>query len=113
MNIRHVMGFVVAASLLTIGSQEAMAVEEASYVVLKKDNEFEIREYAPHVLAETLVESDLEQAGDKAFERLFGYISGDNVSRTRLAMTSPVSQKPAGEKIEMTAPVGQQRVEGK
>jgi len=97
--------------LLIIGTQETMAVEEASYVLLKSDGKFEVREYAPHVLAETLVTGDLESAGGKAFQTLFGYISGDNVSRTKVAMTAPVSQVPASEKIQMTAPVGQQRVE--
>lgn len=100
-----------AALLLIIGMQETMAVEEASYVLLKSDGKFEVREYAPHVLAETLVTGDLESAGGKAFQTLFGYISGDNVSRTKVAMTAPVSQVPASEKIQMTAPVGQQRVE--
>jgi effector-binding domain-containing protein len=101
----------VAALLLLIGTQEAMAVEEASYVVLKSDGKFEVREYAPHVLAETLVAGDLENAGGKAFQKLFGYISGENVSRKKVAMTAPVSQVPASEKIQMTAPVGKQGVQ--
>jgi effector-binding domain-containing protein len=90
-----------------------MAIEEAAYKVLKKDNKFEIRDYAPHILAETVVEGDLEEAGNKAFNRLFRYISGDNRSRDKVAMTAPVSQEPMGEKIKMTAPVGQQRVQEK
>ena len=43
-----------------------MAIEEAAYKVLKTDDKFEIREYAPHVLAETIVDGDLEEAGNKA-----------------------------------------------
>lgn len=100
-----------ATLLLLIGAPKAMGIEEASYVVLKSEGKFEVREYAPHVLAETLVDGDLENAGSKAFQKLFRYISGDNVSRTKVAMTAPVSQKPASEKIQMTAPVGQQRVQ--
>jgi len=84
-----------------------------SYKVLKKDNHFEIRDYAPHILAETIVEGDLEEAGNKAFNRLFRYISGDNRSRDKVAMTAPVSQEPMGDKIKMTAPVGQKRTQGK
>ena len=95
----------LAASVVIFGVLEAMAVEEPSYKVLKKDNNFEIRDYASHILAETVVEGDLEQAGKKAFRRLFRYISGENRTRTKVAMTAPVSQKPKGEKIEMTAPV--------
>ena len=90
-----------------------MAIEEAMYTVVKKDDQFEVRDYAPHILAETIVEGDLEQAGNKAFDRLFRYISGDNRSHTKVAMTAPVSQEQAGEKIKMTAPVGQQRVQEK
>ena len=101
----------LAASVVIFGALEAMAVEEPSYKVLKKDNNFEIRDYAPHILAETVVEGDLEQAGKKAFRTLFRYISGENRTRTKVAMTAPVSQEPKGEKIEMTTPVGQQRVQ--
>ncbi|MBN2438289.1 MAG: heme-binding protein [Deltaproteobacteria bacterium] len=90
-----------------------MAIEEAAYNVLKKDNNFEIRDYTPHILAETVVEGDLEEAGNRAFNRLFRYISGENRSREKVTMTAPVSQKPMGEKIQMTAPVGQQRVQEK
>ena len=84
-----------------------MAIEEAPYTVVEKDGEFEIRDYACHVLAETVVAGSFKQAGNKAFRPLFRYISGDNRSRRKVAMTAPVSQEPTGEKIEMTAPVGQ------
>ena len=90
-----------------------MAIEEAKYKVLEKDKKFEIRDYSPHILAEIIVEGDLEEAGNKAFNRLFRYISGDNRSRKKVAMTAPVSQQPMGEKIKMTAPVGQRRVQEK
>jgi hypothetical protein len=102
---------ILAAAFIIIGAMDAMAIEEATYKVVKKDNKFEIRDYASHILAETVVEGDFEEAGNKAFNVLFGYISGDNRSREKLAMTAPVSQEPKGEKIKMTAPVGQQRVQ--
>ena len=113
MIIMKFIGFLVVASLMLIGVQKAMATEEASYVVIIKDKEFEVREYAPHVLAETLVEGNMGKAGNKAFMKLFRYISGDNVSRSKVAMTAPVSQRPTGEKIQMTAPVTQQRAQDK
>lgn len=102
---------ILVAVFVIIGAMDAMAIEEAPYKVLKKDSKFEIRDYAPHILAETVVEGNLEEAGNKAFNRLFRYISGDNRSRDKVAMTAPVSQEPMGEKIKMTAPVGQQRVQ--
>ena len=111
--MKHSIGMIFAAAVIILGAMDAMAIEEASYNVLKKDNHFEIRDYAPHILAETIVEGDLEEAGNKAFNRLFRYISGDNRSRDKVAMTAPVSQEPMGNKIKMTAPVGQQRAQGK
>ena len=85
----------------------AMAIEEAEYRVLEREGQFEIREYAEHIVAETIVEKGFEEAGDTAFKRLFGYISGDNESKRKIAMTAPVSQQTPGEKIAMTAPVSQ------
>lgn len=100
-----------ATLLLLIGAPSAVGIEEASYVILRSEGRFEVREYAPHLLAETLVDGNLENAGSKAFQKLFRYISGDNIARTKIAMTAPVSQAPVSEKIQMTAPVGQQRVQ--
>ncbi|MFC1827575.1 heme-binding protein [Thermodesulfobacteriota bacterium] len=107
------MQILFAVTVIIIGAADAMGVEEAKYKVFKKDGRFEIRDYAPHILAETIVEGDIEEAGNKAFQRLFGYISGDNRSREKVAMTAPVSQEARKEKIKMTAPVGQQNVQGK
>ena len=109
--MKRSMRIMLAAAAIIIGAMNAMAIEEAAYNVVKRDDKFEIRDYAPHILAETVVEGDLEQAGNKAFSRLFRYISGDNRSRDKVAMTAPVSQEPMAEKIKMTAPVGQQRVQ--
>jgi hypothetical protein len=99
--------------LLFTGTTTAMATEEAPYTVIKTDDIFELREYAPQVLAEIIVDADMEGAGNKAFRPLFRYISGDNKSRGKIAMTAPVSQEQTGDKISMTAPVSQQSVHGK
>jgi len=108
--MKHFVRITVITAFIIIGAIDAMAIEEAKYEVIKKDNKFEIRDYAAHILAETVVEGNLEDAGNEGFKRLFRYISGDNRSGNKMAMTAPVSQEPMGEKIEMTAPVGQQRV---
>jgi hypothetical protein len=104
---------IFAIAITLTGAGQAMAIEEASYTVVIKDEKFEVRDYSAHILAETLVEGELEKAGSKAFDRLFRYISGDNQSRNKIAMTAPVSQERAREKIKMTAPVSQQRVQDK
>ena len=104
---------ITAILLILTGATTAMATEEAPSTVIKTDDIFELREYAPQVLAEIIVDGDLEGAGNKAFRPLFRYISGDNKSRGKIAMTAPVSQEQKGEKISMTAPVSQQSVQGK
>jgi len=86
-----------------------MATEEAPYTLVYESGDFEIRDYESHILAETIVDGTLEDAGNKAFRRLFNYISGANHSRSSITMTAPVSQEPSGEKIRMTAPVSQQQ----
>jgi len=107
--VKRLLHVILSAALVTLGSTEVMAIEEARYEVISKDGKFEIRDYASHVLAETVVEGNLEDAGSKAFNRLFQYISGNNKTRDKVAMTAPVSQQPTSEKIAMTAPVAQRR----
>ena len=69
--------------MFIFGVKSVMAIEEAKYNVDKKDNSFEIRDYEPYILAEIIVDGSIEQAGNKAFNRLFNYISGENHSRTK------------------------------
>lgn len=85
-----------------------MAVEEAAYRVEQENGSFEVRFYAPQVVAEVSVEGTLEDAGNTAFRPLFRYISGDNRRTDKIPMTAPVSQQAENQKIPMTAPVSQQ-----
>jgi len=109
--MKHSLRITVVTALIIMGAIDAMAIEEAKYKVIRRDNNFEIRDYETHILAETVVEGNLEDAGSEAFKRLFHYISGGNRSGDKVAMTAPVSQQPMGEEIKMTAPVGQRRLE--
>ena len=97
------------AILLTLMMGNIMAAEEAEYTVALKQDKLEIRDYAPSIVAEVIVNDNFEDASGAAFRKLFNYISGDNTGRNKIAMTSPVSQKPEPEKIAMTSPVGQRK----
>lgn len=85
----------------------AMATEEAEYDVVRQDGDFELRDYAPQIVAEVVVSGSFSDAGNSAFRPLFNYISGDNTVQTRIAMTAPVAQTAQSQDIAMTAPVGQ------
>ena len=90
-----------------------VGIEKAKYKVIDKEGKFEIRQYTPQIVAETVVDSSFDEAANIAFSRLFKYISGNNRTKESIAMTSPVNQKESSEKIKMTAPVNQQSYEGK
>jgi hypothetical protein len=92
---------------------DAMAIERAKYTVVEREGNFELRQYEPYLVAETIVEGDFDEVGNEGFRRLFDYISGKNRKQQSISMTAPVSQKVEAEKISMTAPVNQVRVGGK
>lgn len=101
----------LATLLLGVVAPPLAAVEEAEYRVIRADDAIEIREYAPSVIAEVIVDGEFEEASNRAFRPLFRYIDGENTMRREIAMTAPVSQqKNDAQKIEMTAPVSQERV---
>jgi hypothetical protein len=88
-------------------SDKLLAVEEAEYQLVLSEGDMEVREYAPSIVAETVVEGDFEDAGNKALRLVFQYIDGNNRAGDKIAMTAPVTQGRRGEKIAMTAPVSQ------
>lgn len=71
--------------------------QEIPYILVKKIGQLEIRKYPVVIVAVVQDNSD-----DSGFGLLFRYINGENKSRRRIAMTTPVI---TSEKIAMTAPV--------
>jgi hypothetical protein len=82
--------------------------EEQRYTVVAVQPGFEVRRYDAHVVAEVIVEGSAEDAGNRAFRSLAGYIGGRNHTGRSVAMTAPVLQQvAAGRRMPMTAPVVQ------
>jgi hypothetical protein len=101
--------FLVTAVLLFYGGT-ALAYEQPKYDTIRKYEGFELRYYAPYLVAEIVVSGDFDKVGNEAFKILFSYISGNNRKKKEIRMTAPVTQSPvneSGEKIAMTAPVVQ------
>jgi len=73
-----------------------MAIEKPSYRLVKSEHGIELRDYDEYWIAECRVDvAALSDASSRAFGRLFNYISGDNSSSEKIAMTSPVQQIPS------------------
>jgi effector-binding domain-containing protein len=70
-------------------------VETAKYEVMLSDGEFEVRKY------EKMIVASVKDAPSK-FQVLFRYITGANLSKSKIEMTSPVL---TSEMIAMTSPV--------
>lgn len=82
-------------------------VEHAKYDVVSSVGNIEIRDYAPHIVAEVTVSGKRKKAINQGFRLIADYIFGNNTASGKVAMTVPVLQQPS-EKIAMTAPVIQQ-----
>jgi hypothetical protein len=106
---------------LFLFSGAIMAYEEPKYDMIEKSDEFELRAYKPMIVAETLVDGNMDDASSKGFRLIADYIFGNNKSHAggteKISMTVPVAIAPKfeskSEKISMTAPVSMQESAGK
>ena len=80
----------------------ALGYEEPAYEVVRETDRYEIRDYAPYLVAETTVAGGFDRTGNVAFRRLAGYIFGGNTGSDASGGTEPV-------RMNMTVPVTRQR----
>lgn len=83
-----------------------MATEEPKYTLLENVPPFELRAYAPLILAEVKVEGDMDVASSQGFRLIAAYIFGKNRLNEKIPMTTPVGLEEKSTTIAMTAPVG-------
>lgn len=86
----------------------AYKVPEPKYQIIKTENDIEIRQYPPLIVAQVQVKGERYAAINAGFKILADYIFGGNHSEQKISMTAPVTQETI--KISMTAPVSQQRM---
>lgn len=104
---------VVLTAALGALAPAAHAIEEPRFESVLQQGPFEVRRYAPYMVAEVRVGGEFEQAGNRAFRLLANYIFGGNQGRQEMAMTAPVIQAPAAPvQMAMTAPVTQTASDG-
>ena len=75
------------------------ATEEPKYSVLLKEDTFELRQYAPQLIAETSVNGDMDSASSQGFRAIADFIFGNNKApgqnaSAKIAMTAPVTVQP-------------------
>lgn len=79
--------------------------ETPLYTVLEQSKNIEVRLYAGKLVAEVEVVGQRDKAINEGFTILAKYIFGDNVSKEKISMTTPVNQLKSNENISMTTPV--------
>lgn len=105
-------GLLIVAAVAVAWGPIVSNVEQAKYSVVEKEGAFEIRDYAPMIVAEVDVTGNRQEAANNGFRKVAGYIFGANIKAEKVAMTAPVIQE-TSEKIAMTAPVLQDGQDGK
>lgn len=102
------------AAWIGVGLASIAGIATPEYKVLSQHDGYEIREYAPQIVAEVDVEGTFEESLNQGFRKLAGYIFGDNTAPATgagqgsqpIAMTAPVlEQATTSAPIAMTAPV--------
>lgn len=82
------------ALIALVVSMPAAAIEEPDFEVLHSSDAYEVRAYAPYIVAEVDVTGDMNRSGNSAFRVLAGYIFGQNEPGKKMAMTAPVASEP-------------------
>ena len=97
-------------------SEAVLAIEELKFTVIEQDKPFELRQYAPKIIAQVEVDGSMDDASSRGFRLIADYIFGNNSvpensdQSEKISMTAPVTMAPDNqqsdiEKISMTAPV--------
>ena len=94
--------------ILIFFSLQLMATEEPDFTLVYKENNFEIREYAPKIIAQVKIIGNFDEASSEGFRALADFIFGNNTINNeseKISMTAPVVAEPSSEKIIMVSPV--------
>lgn len=132
--VKKMIGIVAGVLAVVLGAWTAAGyvstkgIETPGYEVVEEKEGYEIRRYEGFIRAKVTVEGEFDKSRGRGFRKVADYIFGNNTPKSKIAMTAPVLTQPgdsgqaggtddseqASQKIEMTAPVLQERLgEGK
>ena len=102
---------VLVGAILTFAGCQASrsGYKSAPYAVVRSDGNFELRDYPALSVVETPM---IDGGSGGSFSRLFRFITGGNVAKQKIAMTTPVlmSGSGSGNMMAFVMPVGIQNV---
>jgi hypothetical protein len=100
---------ILGAATVAISQSTAAETAEPVYTLVQRDGAFEVRDYAPVVVAEVQVTVGRGNGMGEGFRPLADYIFGNNRmgagAADDIAMTAPVTGQRVAREIAMTAPV--------
>ena len=114
MPLRHAASAaLVGLATVVAPSAVTAATEEPEFAIVMEDGDFAVRDYAPMIHAEVIVEAPRAEAGNRAFRTLADYIfakgeearDADSIDMTAPVTTAPAATARADTTIAMTAPV--------
>ena len=100
--------FILTVTFITIGGNGAVAIEEVPYTVIEKNKAFELRQYSPHIVAETTVEGAFDQVGSEGFRRLADYINGENRLKQSIGQSGSAVKKNRHDRTSGPRKIGRQ-----
>ena len=106
--------FILVLTSLFLAGCSVVGIRSASepkYQILVDSDKIEIRQYPPMVVAQTVVNTDYKDSSSQGFNRLAGYIFGNNKNEQKMSMTAPVFQEQEFAIMDMMVPVMQQKTQ--
>ena len=106
--------FILVLTSLFLAGCSVVGIRSASepkYQILVDSDKIEIRQYPPMVVAQTAVNTDYKDSSSQGFNRLAGYIFGNNKNEQKMSMTAPVFQEQEFAIMDMMVPVMQQKTQ--
>jgi len=76
------------------------AIEEPKFEVIRQIDAVELRQYAPYVVAEMVLDAAADNAGFRAFPILAGYIFGENKGEREFVLPEGVTLESAPDPMD-------------